>query len=95
MYCFTIDFHGSHIPTHIELCISNYLQWEEFVQYPQYYSVILALNKKVIIVDGDILIVISGISHPEVWICLGREESNHFELIRKASCQVAMDCFRP
>ena len=40
--------------------------WKEGVKHPQYASGILAEKKKVIRVDGYILILISGISYIEV-----------------------------
>ena len=94
MRYFTIYFRGPHIPTQIELWLSNSLQWEEVVWYLQYTSGILDEKKKVVRVYGDILIVISGISHPEVWVCLGRADYNQFEIILKRLMQYIHECIQ-
>ena len=83
MHCFTIDFHGSHIPTHIELWIYCPLpSVGRGCSTPSICQCCPFLKKKVIILDVDILIV-SVISHTEVWFCLGRAESSKFGIIWK------------
>ena len=56
--------------------------WKEGVKHPQYASGIIAEKKKFIIVDVYILILISGISYIEVWVCLVRVKSNQFDMIQ-------------
>ena len=78
---FPINFHHSQIITQIELLLPNPLQWEEGVQYHQDTSGILDENNKFIGVGGDIIIVVSIILYPEVFIWLSRSEYNQIEII--------------